>query len=278
MIKCGINITRLHLLASIIWFCAVNILSQTTAEVSIPFEVYDNAGGQKTLFFGLDQTATDGIDSNLGESDLPPLPPTGAFDARFILPENNFSGSLSSWRDYRYAAGFPFSGTIEHRLKYQSAGGATIMNFSWDFPPEVTGLLQDLATGNTINVVLSGTGTYELANFTIFNQLKLLIYYNNVVSVIENENIKLSTFKLEQNYPNPFNPSTTIKYSVSENSLVNLSVYDMLGQRVVELVNKVMPAGEYQTNFEANELASGIYLAKLNSGTNVQFIKMILTK
>ena len=55
------------------------------------------------LLFGLDSTATDGLDSQLGESELPPFPPAGAFEARFFLPDNNFSGSLGSYCDFRYA-------------------------------------------------------------------------------------------------------------------------------------------------------------------------------
>ena len=113
------------LASTIVLLCIINLSGQQSAQISIPFEIYDNAGGQKTLHFGLDQTATDSIDYLLGESDLPPFPPIGAFDARFILPKNSFNGSLSSWIDYRFAAGFPFTGTLEHRLKYQSAGGAT---------------------------------------------------------------------------------------------------------------------------------------------------------
>ena len=273
-----VNMIRLHLLTTILWFCAVNISSQTTPQISIPFEVYDNAGGHKTLSFGLDQTATDGIDINLGESDLPPYPPTGAFDARFLLPENNFNGSLSSWSDYRYASGFPFSGTIEHRLKYQSAALATAMFFSWNFPPEVTGLLQDMSNGTFVNEPISGSGIFELTNFVALNQMKLFIYYNNIISLIDDEKFKPSTFKLEQNYPNPFNPSTTIKYSIPENSFVNLSVYNMLGQKVIELVNEMMSAGEYQIEFNSAELSSGVYIAKLISGDYTHLIKMILAK
>jgi hypothetical protein len=278
MIMYVANIIRLHLLINILWFCTINISSQTTAQISIPFEVYDNAGGHKTLSFGLDQTATDGIDVNLGESDLPPYPPTGAFDARFLLPENNFSGSLSSWSDYRYASGFPFSGSIEHRLKYQSAALATAMFFSWNFPPEVTGLLQDVSNGIFVNEQISGSGTFELTNFVVLNQMKLFIYYNNITTIIDDEKFKPLTFNLEQNYPNPFNPSTTIKYSIQKNAYVNLSVYNMLGQKVTELVNEMMSAGEYQIEFNSAELSSGVYIAKLISGDYTKLIKMILAK
>jgi hypothetical protein len=278
MIKQIINIISVSLIFLIVLIYANSVYSQTPAQISIPFQVYDNAGGQKTLYFGLDQTATDSIDFLLNESDLPPFPPIGIFDARMILPKNNFNGSLSSWLDYRYAEGFPFSGSLEHRLKYQSADGATIMYFSWDFPPEVTGLLQDLANGLIVNVPLSGTGVYELTNFKVINQLKLIIDYNNIVSSMEDEDINTIAFWMEQNYPNPFNPSTTIKYSLQENGIVNLSVYNLLGEKVTTLVNETREAGEYKTVFDANELSSGIYIAKLVSGNYIRAIKMSLTK
>jgi len=271
-----INIPALVLI--IVLPSILKVSAQVSAQISIPFEIYDNAGGHRTLFFGFDQTATDSIDIILGESDLPPFPPTGSFEARWILPENNFNGSLSSLNDFRFAFGFPFSGTIEHRLKYQGAGGATILYFSWDFPPEVTGLLQDLVTGNIVNVPISGMGVYELTNFSVFNQMKLMIYYNNIVSIIEDEDIKVKTHKLEQNYPNPFNPSTTIKYSVPENGFVNLSVYNLLGERVAELVNETLEVGEYRTDFDAADLSSGIYIAKISAGSFSQTIKMSLMK
>jgi len=65
---------------------------------------------------------------------------------------------------------------------------------------------------------------------------------------------------------------------VPEQSLVNLSVYNMLGEKVEELVNEVKAQGEYDVNFDAANLPSGIYIAKLSSGDNIRTIKMSLTK
>ena len=115
------------LVSTIVTIFVVNVQGQQEAQISIPFEVYDDAGGQKTLHFGLDPTASDSIDFLLGESDLPPFPPIGAFEARWLLPKNNFNGSLSSYKDYRFAPSFPFTEAIECRLKYQCKEGATIM-------------------------------------------------------------------------------------------------------------------------------------------------------
>lgn len=74
-----------------------------------------------------------------------------------------------------------------------------------------------------------------------------------------------SAIKLEQNYPNPFNPTTTIAYDVPEQSRVSLTVYNMLGQNVAMLVNnESKAAGRYNVRFDAGNLASGIYLYRLN--------------
>jgi hypothetical protein len=251
---------------------------QVPAQVSIPFEIYDNAGGQKTLYFGLDQTATNGIDVHLGESDLPPYPPAGAFDARWLLPENNFIGTLSSWLDYRFASSFPFSGTIEHRFRFQNAMGATAMFVSWDFPPDVNALIQDLSNGTNINIPISGSGTYQINDFQSFNRLKLFVTYNNVVSVEVNNPKIPAEFNLEQNYPNPFNPKTVIGYRLPVTGNVTLKVYDVLGSEVATLVNEYKPAGRYEVNFNAESLSSGIYFYKLRAGSYNETKKMVLIR
>ncbi|GIK59305.1 MAG: hypothetical protein BroJett017_01950 [Ignavibacteriota bacterium] len=85
-------------------------------------------------------------------------------------------------------------------------------------------------------------------------------------------------YSLEQNYPNPFNPSTTIKYSLSEDGFVKLSVYNLLGEEVTTLVNNEQKAGRYEVNFDASKLASGIYMYRLESNNFLSIKKMILLK
>ena len=85
-------------------------------------------------------------------------------------------------------------------------------------------------------------------------------------------------FELEQNYPNPFNPSTLIKYSIPEGGFVTLDVYNLLGEKVITLVNGVHEAGRYEVNFDASNLASGIYVYSLNSGSFNLVKKMLLMK
>jgi len=276
------NIPICYIVLLIVIFFSTLALCQSEAQISIPFEIYDNAGGQKILYFGLDQTATNGIDYLLGESDLPPYPPTGAFDARWLLPENGFNGSLSSWLDYRNAPGFPYSGTVEHRFRYQSMLNATAMYFYWNVPPEVTGLVQDLLNGTFVNVQIEGHGTYQIINFETLNQLKFFVYYNNAVSDVEDEAVLPSEFILEQNYPNPFNPNTVISYRLPVNSNVLLIVYDVLGNEVATLVDEEKQPGIYEVEFNTSAIehlpSSGIYFYQIQTSDFVQTKKMVFLK
>jgi len=87
-----------------------------------------------------------------------------------------------------------------------------------------------------------------------------------------------SVFVLDQNYPNPFNPSTKIKFSIPNSEFINLSIYNMIGEKVAELVNETMTAGEYEQEFNAEGLPSGIYIAKISAGSFNQAIKISLLK
>ncbi len=85
-------------------------------------------------------------------------------------------------------------------------------------------------------------------------------------------------YSLSQNYPNPFNPSTTIHYTLKEAALTTLSVYNIRGQQVAQLVNGQQSAGAYNVNFDASGLPSGMYFYRLESGDFSQAAKMILLK
>jgi hypothetical protein len=85
-------------------------------------------------------------------------------------------------------------------------------------------------------------------------------------------------FRLEQNYPNPFNPSTTIRYSLPHSSSVTLTVYNTLGQQVVQLVNEHQQAGYHDAVFRGDGLGSGVYYYRLQAGDLVQAKKLLLLK
>ncbi|MCK9409863.1 MAG: T9SS type A sorting domain-containing protein, partial [Bacteroidetes bacterium] len=88
-----------------------------------------------------------------------------------------------------------------------------------------------------------------------------------------------AVFALSQNYPNPFNPSTTISFTLQHTGLTTLKVYDAIGREVATLVNEVLEAGVYhQKQFNAGNLASGVYFARLTSGAQTQMKKLLLMK
>jgi hypothetical protein len=99
--------------------------------------------------------------------------------------------------------------------------------------------------------------------------------YSSTLSIQENAPVTLC---LRQNYPNPFNPNTTIKYELPKSSKVRLSVYDLLGREVTVLLNERQDAGVHEVKFDGSNLASGVYLCKLQAGEFVQTRKLLLVR
>ncbi len=100
-------------------------------------------------------------------------------------------------------------------------------------------------------------------------------------TITSNENEGLdqpAEFGLSQNYPNPFNPSTKIQFSLDEAAATQLTVYNMLGQKVATIVNERLSAGSHTFNFEAGNLASGIYIYRLQSANQSLTKRMTIIK
>jgi hypothetical protein len=104
------------------------------------------------------------------------------------------------------------------------------------------------------------------------------IQYGTIVSIDNQPELIPTQIVLHQNYPNPFNPSTKISYSIKEEGLVTLKVYDVLGKEVATLVNENKPEGNYEVEFNASALPSGMYIYKLQVGNFTDVKKMLLTK
>ena len=107
---------------------------------------------------------------------------------------------------------------------------------------------------------------------------------NDIITKTESNKIVLiDNYLLSQNYPNPFNPTTNIKYSIPENvksekENVKLIVYDVLGKEIKTLVNENKSPGNYDVEFNASYLSSGIYFYKIQAGKFIETKKMILIK
>jgi hypothetical protein len=128
----------------------------------------------------------------------------------------------------------------------------------------------------------------EVTSLTITNDYIFAGTYQNsvwrrslpeMITSVERLSTDLSMhFSLDQNYPNPFNPSTTINYSVAKEGNVKLTVYNVIGSKIATIVNEYKPGGSYSVQFNGSNLASGIYLYRLESGNYSAAKKFILMK
>lgn len=152
------------------------------------------------------------------------------------------------------------AGELVHSAKFT---GATTKTFTLTAP----------STPGPITIYSTGAGGSNPpawnhgSNFTV-----------NVVSGISQIEEIATTYSLAQNFPNPFNPTTNISFSLPKAGFVNISVYDITGKLVQELVNNNMSAGKYNTTWDADNFASGVYFYKIQSGDFTEMKKMSLIK
>ena len=86
------------------------------------------------------------------------------------------------------------------------------------------------------------------------------------------------SYDLAQNFPNPFNPITTIKFQIPEDGMVSLKIYDILGKEITTLTNEQKTVGKYELRFDASNLASGVYIYRIQVNDFVSVKKMILLR
>jgi hypothetical protein len=97
-------------------------------------------------------------------------------------------------------------------------------------------------------------------------------------SLEKKDQIIPKTFSLSQNAPNPFNPSTMISYQLPKTSDVEISIFNLMGQKVATLIDKKQNAGTYQVDWDARGFASGVYYYRLEAGDYTDVMKMVLLK
>jgi len=144
-------------------------------------------------------------------------------------------------------------------------------------PYKINGLLDgavavqaaDLDGDDTLDVVAAAEETAD----------RIVWYKNPVTALQEMQSAPPYTFELQQNFPNPFNPKTVIGWQMAVGSEVDVSIYDILGQKVATLVSGYKPAGIYKVEWDGSGFASGIYLYKMQTDKGfAQTRKLILLK
>lgn len=212
--------------------------------------VSNEEGHTRTLYFG------DILDKSVPEIafTLPPIPPHGAFDARFsgdriLVSEDGGLIELASRSgitlaleladpsaDLYYRFAIPEQNEAAAVLELQHGESQTI-----DLPAK------------TLTLQMSGQSGPPDADLP-------------------------EKYELAANYPNPFNPATTIRYSLPEQGMVHLAVYNLLGQKVATLINEERPAGHHEVIFDATGFSSGVYIYRMQAGHFSTTKKMMLVK
>jgi len=149
-------------------------------------------------------------------------------------------------------------------------------------------IMKTTDAGATWNSVPSGTTVTlraiffkdENHGYIVGDSGKVLLYDTTFTTYIspDRRGIQSVTFEVSQNYPNPFNPTTTIRFSIPHNEIVELKIFDVLGKEVQTLTNQEYRAGTHTIQFNASKLASGTYLCRLTAGENTATRKIVLIK
>ena len=144
-----------------------------------------------------------------------------------------------------------------------------------------------LQIGTRLNLA-ADTFSGKLDDLRVFSkalsETKIQSLFNeNVTAIHDNETYIPAQFSLGQNYPNPFNPTTVINYQLLKTSEIELTIYNQLGQKVRTLVSEIKPAGAYQAQWDSRDnsgkqVANGVYLYRLQTGSFMEVRKMVLLR
>jgi hypothetical protein len=180
---------------------------------------------------------------DLSQYELPPAPPAGMFDIRYE------SGRIAE--------------DINSSIKTIDMSGVT---YPLTVRVEGMDIMLTDESGKMINTNLKSGEDIVISESTI---QKLMVSGELIPA----------EYALEQNYPNPFNPSTVIEFSLPEDvSNVKLTIYNMLGEEVTDIVNTSLKAGKYQYQWNAKNVATGMYIYELRTNKFVSVKKMLLLK
>jgi hypothetical protein len=165
----------------------------------------------------------------------------------------------------------PDSGVVVGKpgiVRFTADGGNT-----WEEDPEITSLL----AGSSIKKIGALSEEFGIA-ITDSGSIISFATDSSLLTAVNEDGIHKHNYSLSNNYPNPFNPSTKIVYQIPERGNVSLKLYDMLGKEVTTLVEEYRNEGRYEINFDAGNLASGIYVYQLRANNYIATKKMILMK
>lgn len=179
--------------------------------------------------------------------------------------------------------------TLDTAANYEYAG--IVAQSDTTLPSVVNNLTINNAAGFTLKTSTKINGTLALKAGQLDNTIPFTLGKNGTISYLGGS-LKIpvtsvrpldgsgipKSFFVDQNYPNPFNPSTTISYGITNDGIVSVKIYNLLGQEVAVLFNGFSGAGVHSLQFNADQLSSGMYLYRVQAGNNVEIKRMMLVK
>jgi len=192
------------------------------------------------------------------------------------------SDSLQFINRYGFAPFGEFSGQLDNdgeKIVFINASSDTVINFVYNdklpWPEEADGDGYSLVSTTRNPLSFPNDPNYWTKSATINGSPGVDDLVSDVIELNQNKSIN---FELFQNYPNPFNPTTEINFALAKSGKVNLTVYNIIGQKIAELINSNMNAGNYKTQFNAKNLASGLYFYRLETPSYSKTMKMLFIK
>ncbi len=138
--------------------------------------------------------------------------------------------------------------------------------------------LAKIQAGQQLFVEKKIVNNLDSLSLSLQNNAVVFIEIPKTITDVQNIKKPIQDYYIYQNYPNPFNPTTEIKFSVPRTCKVTLKIYNLLGQKIITLINQEVAAGIYTEKFNASNLSSGIYFYIFQAGGNVFAKKMVLLK
>lgn len=303
------KIALLFLAITVLSLLVLSAYAQTPDGAYIEIKVYGDAGAKALMQFGVHTPNTRTLDSAVAlgtwrENEPPPIGP--GFDAVWgPLSGGQFGAGIRGLlgRDFRgTAGGAAQKDTFDIRFG-QADNSAAPISFKWSnaawialradslkmfvFDPTNGNYTVNMMTQDSLNIPAAGDN--GVARVRIF-KFGIPLLPDSVVLAVKKENATVpGGFALNQNYPNPFNPSTKITFDIQKKSVTDVSIFNVLGQKIATLVTDDLTPGSYSTvwNGTTNNgtpVSSGVYYVRLTAradGSAAPFTavrKLLLTK
>lgn len=255
-----------------------NMLFAQSKSSEFKITVSDDAGSAPAVMmfgnhvdgtYGATLAQLDSLNPTIVERESPPLPPGLGVVWKPARAGMNWGIGLMTY-DFR---GYTSETQIDtFKISFVNGDSYADITLEW---PDAT-YLGLRCTGMTIKIGTDIIDMFAQTSYTIVDAGEIPINSATITKtgcfIIDDVKLEKSTvpagYKLNQNFPNPFNPSTTITFDVLKSSNIDVSVYNVLGQKVASLVSRDLNPGTYSTNWNAASYSSGVYYVRMTAKEN----------